>query len=559
MMLSTQLRLAVAGAGFVAFFAVAGAGLQTALAQAPQVPAQDPTPVPVWGKVKADNACFVRLPDLPGKRYGGFGGVNPNTGVLAFVGGAEKRTEENTIAFHDLFVMDLKRPDADWVDVPYNANTGYTRFTDKGCREMGGVMLPPSGASSRWLSVFGKDGCDNGAFDTSGKKGGDIQQLSIGSTGNSAGVSWVPNSGAQTLPDELAENKGRLVRLFSAYDTERGRVVFGQGTYNEERAELTNDEIYTAKPTGNKWQVSALRTDGPLPSARYGSCAAYVYDQDTGVDGVLVLGGQQGGTVDTASYKEVWWLDFASREAGTWRNITGLFDNMDAFGYRREGACAYNPGTKQFYSWMGRANASIPDGASHSSGVWRTNLSSLGEALQGNATLNWERLAKDKLPGVDGRRLIPSVYDWANNRLFALGGRNGLSEFADSWVIYPDVTGAACDDLQVVVDVPTPGPTSPPPPTRTPDPGGSATAVPPPPLDPGAGLAACAYLLGRVPNAAVNEAVANPDRVYGYNVQCFPNRPASPFNRLRNKLSLRNPSVDYHAVFNGLVWKCGCP
>jgi hypothetical protein len=335
--------------------------------------------------------------------------------------------------------------------------------------------------------------------------------------------------------------------------------VFGQGTYDDEKAQLTNDEIYAARPSGNKWQISQLRPDAPIPSPRYGSCAAYVFDKDAEVDGLFVLGGQEGGTVGTTSHKEVWWLDFSVKEAGVWRDITALFGNMDDFGYRREGACAYNPVAKQFYSWMGRANSSIPDGASHSAGVWRTDLSSFGEALKGTATLSWERLAKDKLPGVAGRRLIPSVYDWHNNRLFALGGRNGLDEYADAWVIYPDVTGAACDDLQVRVDVPTPGATNTPVPTRTPDPGGATAPPPTPTLDPQVGLAVCDHIQALVPNAAINAAVANPDRTFGYNTLCYPNRPAGPFNMLRSKLSLRNPGVPYHPVYNGLVWKCGCP
>jgi hypothetical protein len=549
-------------AGVLAAGAAAGAraqapgGADPALA-GPATDGQDS--VPVWGRVHADNACFVRMPDMPRDLYGGFGAVNPASGVVTFAGGAEKRTAENTITYFDLYALDLKSPAPSWATVPYGSNVGYSRQTDKGCREMAGARLPSVGGGARWLSVFGKDGCDNGAYDSSGKKGGDLRELNVGASATGSGVSWVASSGTSSLPDELKENKGRLVRAFAAYDTARNRLVFGQGTYDDEKAQATNDEVYVARASGSKWQVHQLRPAGPIPSPRYGSCAVYVADAEAGLDGVLVLGGQEGGTVGTTSHKEVWWLDFADREQGAWRDVTALFDNMDEFGFRREGACAYNPDTLHFYSWMGRADSKIPYGASHSAGVWRADLSGLGHALAGTGALHWERLAKDKLDGVAGRRLIPSVYDFSHNVLFALGGRNGLDEYGDTWAIFPDVTGPACDNLQVWTDVPTPEPTSPPMPTRTPAPGGGTVAPPTPTIDPGANLAVCDHIQALVPNAAVNAAISNPAGVYGYGTLCFPNRPGGPFNRMRNQLSLRNPAVPYHPAYNGLVWKCGCP
>ena len=51
------------------------------------------TPVPVGGKIAADKACYVRLPDLPAPRYGMFGAVNPQTGVLVAGGGTQKISE----------------------------------------------------------------------------------------------------------------------------------------------------------------------------------------------------------------------------------------------------------------------------------------------------------------------------------------------------------------------------------------------------------------------------------------------------------------------------------
>jgi hypothetical protein len=70
---------------------------------------------------------------------------------------------------------------------------------------------------------------------------------------------------------------------------------------------------------------------------------------------------------------------------------------------------------------------------------------------------------------------------------------------------------------------------------------------------------ACLRLVGRVPDAAVQAALANPARVLGWLERCNPAVPASPLNGLRHNLSLRNPAVPYHPIFNHLVFRCSCP
>lgn len=69
----------------------------------------------------------------------------------------------------------------------------------------------------------------------------------------------------------------------------------------------------------------------------------------------------------------------------------------------------------------------------------------------------------------------------------------------------------------------------------------------------------CEAIKSRVPAAAVNDAVAAPDKVAGYKQACNPNLPAGPSNPLRRYLGLRNPGQVYHPIFNSLMWKCGCP
>lgn len=524
-----------------ATFSLERIGSARAQPDRPAVADQGATPVPVGGKIAADNACYVRLPDLPAALYAGFGAYNPKTGVLTYAGGAERRTQDNTIAQYDLYAIKLNSPLSHWATVPYGGNVGYTREQDKGCWGAASVQL----SDTNWVSVLGKDGCDNGAFDTKTKKGGDMRELQIGDTANSSGVRWVPNSGAKGFVGELADQKGKLASMFGAYDSKRDRVIFGQGTFNSEQDDLTNDEVYSASPVGSQWQIQEIYPSGTIPVRRFGSCAAYVNDPDTGLDGVMVLGGQEAAIIGSPStaYKEVWWLDFKSRSDGQWQNITGRFANMDALGPRSEGACAYDSATKTFYTWLGRASDKIPDGARRSTGAWRVSLANLADPAQ---PLQWERLAKDNTAGLAARRQIPSVWDSANKRMFVMGGRTDIDEFADVWAIYPDVTGEACQSLDpfapFAVAVPTPAP------TRTPGPGGGD-------LTP----KACQFIDSRVPAAVISAALANPSSVQGYGELAYPNRPPGLNNPPRSYLSLHNPGVAWNPLFNGLIFKSGCP
>ncbi len=90
-------------------------------------------------------------------------------------------------------------------------------------------------------------------------------------------------------------------------------------------------------------------------------------------------------------------------------------------------------------------------------------------------------------------------------------------------------------------------------PTATPNPvPATPTAVPGAPRQ-------CAWLTGRVPPAAIMAALADPARVYGWRMLCNPNVPGGLRNLVRTELSIANPSLPYNALYNRLVFKCGCP
>jgi hypothetical protein len=476
-------------------------------------------------------------------RYGVFGGYNAQSGLLLSAGGAAKTSEENTIAYYRMAGIKLDSEQAKWNWIPYDGNDGYTRENDKGCREMASVAI----TDTLWVSVLGKDGCDNGRFDTRNKKGGDIRMIRVGDTADPQGAYFMSNSGANQLVWDLVPRTGQLVRLFATFDHLRNRLVFGQGTFNDKRETETHGDVYEGKVVGNRFQLNRLDPTGPIPERRFGSCASYVHHPETGVDGVLVVGGAEGGPPNTGArtFNEVWWLDFSRRPSGEWRNITSRFSNQADFGGRRDNACAYDAATRTYYSWMGRASSSIPQGASNSGGAWRVNLAQLGDPA---APLTWERLAPDNLAGVRGRSLIPNVWDHKNKRMFVLGGRIGLEEVQDVWAIYPDVTGEACETLDPYAPYRPANPTATPVVPQRP-------TIEPPPVSP----SACPQLTGLVPDAVVAAALADPTKVQGWGLAANPNLVPGPNNPYRSRLGLQNPSAPYHPTYNSVIFKAGCP
>lgn len=102
------------------------------------------------------------------------------------------------------------------------------------------------------------------------------------------------------------------------------------------------------------------------------------------------------------------------------------------------------------------------------------------------------------------------------------------------------------------------------PPTATPTSRSTATATNTPKAPPSATSEptqgrACASIIGRVPVAAVSDAVANPERVFGWRQPLNPALPPGPGNPLRTWLTMRDLGKAFHPIFNPLVYKAGCP
>jgi hypothetical protein len=69
----------------------------------------------------------------------------------------------------------------------------------------------------------------------------------------------------------------------------------------------------------------------------------------------------------------------------------------------------------------------------------------------------------------------------------------------------------------------------------------------------------CEFILNRVPPVAIAAAIANPQLVNGFGERSVPGLPPSPFNPPRRWLTIQSVSLPYHQLYNGLVYKAGCP
>jgi fibro-slime domain-containing protein len=94
-------------------------------------------------------------------------------------------------------------------------------------------------------------------------------------------------------------------------------------------------------------------------------------------------------------------------------------------------------------------------------------------------------------------------------------------------------------------------------PTATPTATATATATATPVPTPSGCVCRIVWL--RVPPVVINDALANPDRYYGWRYPLDPGKPPGPANPPRECLTLMNMGLDYHPVWNKPQWRVGCP
>lgn len=89
------------------------------------------------------------------------------------------------------------------------------------------------------------------------------------------------------------------------------------------------------------------------------------------------------------------------------------------------------------------------------------------------------------------------------------------------------------------------------PPTHAPTPTPAATAA--------AATCVCRTIQSRAPAVVIQAALANPQAYFGWRYLLDPNKPEGPTNPRRECLTLRSERLAFHPVFNGPVWRVGCP
>ena len=181
----------------------------------------------------------------------------------------------------------------------------------------------------------------------------------------------------------------------------------------------------------------------------------------------------------------------------------------------------------------GRATINLPPGLSLAPGeVGQKTLPEIGAGA--TASLTW--LLRVSAPASGSAAIgVDALFD---------EGRRFSAETSISLTCPPTVTPTA---TKAATSRPSSTPTA----TRRPA-DATATGVP-------AQGKACASLTGRVPIGAVNDAVANPERINGWRQPVNPALPPGPNNPLRLWLSMLDLGKAYHPIFNPLVYKAGCP
>jgi hypothetical protein len=100
----------------------------------------------------------------------------------------------------------------------------------------------------------------------------------------------------------------------------------------------------------------------------------------------------------------------------------------------------------------------------------------------------------------------------------------------------------------------TPPPTAIPTRTATAPPTATATTTP----DPRLPACVCPGVRAQVPAVVVMDALANPERYYGWHYPLDPGKPPGPANPPRDCLNLRSPGAPYHPLHNTPIWQVGC-
>ena len=347
--------------------------------------------------------------------------------------------------------------------------------------------------------------------------------------------------------------------------TGRAKLIGGTG-YDSGASGMATAFGTVFGPSGQRFAAGTFF--GIIGDNRNGNDYVVVVDPTTGRADKIVrtserLGGRgiafgpDGSTLYAISYDEIVRVDTTNGR------VTRVGPVQDAIGRAYNGSSLeWDPDTGQFMAMLvadldGRSYISLidPDTAEASLvAPLSLNMCTIIRApnpVPGPAGVDWPAGTWFTID-LDREELVTLDIDVAGRRA-SVGARIGP--------LGPESRGSLCGTAFTLPQAP-PTPTAGPSATPTQRPTQMAT---PPPEGPGC---VCDVTLRKVPPAVRDDALANPERVTGWNQLLDPNKPGSPPwpapghddppNPRRTCLDVQNRAIGYHPLFNTVVYRAGC-
>lgn len=295
-------------------------------------------------------------------------------------------------------------------------------------------------------------------------------------------------------------------------------------------------------PTTGAAQWSQLGGTGP--SQVYGHGMVF----DPAGKRLLVVGGSRDGRVGT---NDVWQLDLADADPAnaTWSTLSTAGVSLPRVALH---GAALDTGRNWLVVYGGVTSNFNTPGENTPTTTYALDL--------GTTPPTWIDLGT----GLQQRIGAGMAYSARHQGVVLAGGRR-VSRAQPPQDVQRDSNILQCADQGTSLPPPeTPVPTATrtaPPPTVLPPPVTATATQSAPPTQPATNAQVCAFIqrFNRVPPAAIADAMANPSRIGGWGKSCNPGVPDSGANPDRRYLSLLNINKPYHPLFNGLVFRCGCP
>ena len=511
----TQTSLLIRSLFTIGLMAAIGIGITTAATSSVMAETSQ-APTCTWQR--AGTASF--------ESYFGAGVVDTNENKLYVYGGVDNRgNDNNTMSSIDY-------------STATSPSGGTSKNEGSGTRQRYGLAaayVPNSDAGMKG-SIYFMGGADDIGSDTSTTRGSSDTFMYNIETGS---FSPVTTSG---------RNLGERLFHAAAYDPTNNMIVITGGVGDCSMVDSTggcgnadtNETLYM-KLTDTGVVVESGPSGGP--NRTYGHTMVY----DSTGNRILAFGGTRNGTRGTA---DMWELPLADLATASWSAL-GTSGTAPAVAFHTAAFDSVN--NRMIVNGGGTANYFSGSEATDR----RTRALDLGHA---SGTPTWVDLGattnpNERLGGVAGFINTASL-----TGMVMATGRTKYSTSGEGTTQNPTRNSELLTCTEAVPTTPPPATTTPPPAT-TPPPGTTPSTPTPvtPTVEPDPDAEVCPNLDTKVPASVIAAALGSPDSVSGWGELCNPSLAPSIWNSRRHNLSLRNPGSPYNPLYNGVVYKCGCP